>query len=310
MVKDQPSVSVVISIYNEGNRIEETIQSILNQSFQNFEVLLVEDVSENESSLIIKRLQKSDSRLVYLYNEFKIGFVRSLNLGLSKSNGKYIARIDSGDLWERDKLKIQMELFKKQPELCLLGTQVFFINEDGNLIGQSHYPLSKKEIGFWILKGNNPIMHSSAVFRNGTQYNESFSQTEDLELWSRLFLKGEAANLKQPLVKYRLSANSLSLIHRPTDIQNSLNIATYFFMRLTGKEAVSKYQRVADNRVFSYLYRQGTRLKYFNFYIGQMLILIAHLFYPRLFFLRIQTKIFSMFYIYKYRKMNEKYKKY
>ncbi len=205
-----PLISVIMPVYNAEKYLEESIQSILNQTFTDFEFIIINDGSKDKSLEIIKRYQKKDKRIILLNNKVNLKLQRSLNKGLSIAKGKYIARMDADDISLPERFSIQFEFLEKHPSVFLVGGSVIVISEKGNKIG-----MFKKYTNFKKLKrklsSSNPFIHPSVLFRNTKEfsYREKFVCSEDYDIYLRMLSSGKIIlNLPNVLVKYRISNTS------------------------------------------------------------------------------------------------------
>ena len=202
-------VSVVLATFNEKQEnLLDSINSVLNQSYTNLELIICIEPNEANKKLLFK-LAKIDRRIRVFTNPNKLGFTKSLNRSISLSNGKYIARIDSDDIWKDDKLKLQISYLELNPEVSILGTDCELIDENGKKIGYRRYPKNIK-LGFIF---QSSLCHPSIIMKkeiidNFGPYNEDFEMCEDLELWLRM-LKNKIVlkNLNIDLIQYRVREN-------------------------------------------------------------------------------------------------------
>lgn len=161
-----PEVSIIMPVYNGEEFLNLSIDSVINQGFKDFEFIIINDASFDGTSRILDGFQQKEGRIKVLNNEYRLGVVKSLNIGLNNARGSLIARIDADDRWYRNKLKLQVEAFNQDPDLMLLGTQKRLIDETGNEIIQRKmfhyydYPDVKRNI-----HKANIFNHSSVVFR-------------------------------------------------------------------------------------------------------------------------------------------------
>jgi glycosyltransferase involved in cell wall biosynthesis len=210
-------VSVIISTYNDKNTLLHAINSVLNQTYKDFELILINDGSTDCSLNIIKEYLEKDNRII-LINKENSGLTKSLNIGLKKAKGKYIARIDADDIWKLTKLEKQIKFLEKNQNYGLIGTAYDEIDEYGNIIYKKQRTLlllNDKDIKKNIVKFN-PFFHSSVVFRkeilsNIGFYNESFKYTQDYEFWIRIISSYKVINLDEILASRRYSENMISI---------------------------------------------------------------------------------------------------
>ncbi|MDX2173404.1 MAG: glycosyltransferase [Bacteroidota bacterium] len=206
-----PLISIILPVYNAQDYIKESIDSILNQTYKNFEFIIINDGSTDKSEEII--LSFNDSRIKY-FSQKNIGLAGTLNVGLNFATGIYIARQDQDDISHKDRLEKQIDYLEKNPSILLLGTRAkIFSNSQQDLRFHNH-ATHPAELKFDLLF-DNPFVHSSVMFKKEIineigNYNTDKSFFEDYELWSRFSAKGSVANLKNVLVDYRHHEQGLS----------------------------------------------------------------------------------------------------
>ena len=192
-----------MSVYNGEQYLKEAIESILNQSFKNFEFIIINDGSTDETKHFIKSY--NDIRIVYLENEKNIGLTKSLNLGIKKAKGEYIARMDADDISFCTRLQKQMNLLEIKPELDICGT-FYTILPNGI---KRFLPVTNSDIKLSIFNGINPIAHPTVMFRKSSLYkfnlfyNENIQYGQDYELWTRALPNFTFENIPEQLLLYR-----------------------------------------------------------------------------------------------------------
>ncbi len=229
MLNKNVEVSVLMSAYNSENFIEDAIESILNQTYINFEFIIVDDGSTDKTLSIIKSFK--DKRIKLIQNSKNLGLTKSLNIGLEIAEGKYVARMDADDICKLDRLFLQLNFLKNNPDVGVLGTDITFINETGkkfesvaklkklktrNLIS---YFINKQKpkthnLCVWYLLFKNCFYHPTVMFNKEIIINSGgykARRSEDLDLWIRLYNKTKFANLKTPLLYHRIHSNQTSL---------------------------------------------------------------------------------------------------
>lgn len=195
-----PLVSMVMPVYNGEKFVVETINSILNQSYSNFEFIIVDDGSTDSTYALISSI--SDSRIKIIRNEENKGIAYSFNVGIANSKGKYIAHIGADDLAHKDRFKYQVDFLENNPMVGICGTQATFF---GIKKGVSNMPLTHDEIASSIIF-RSPMIHATIMGRSEIfRENQYFSTPtgEDWNLWYRLIPKTKFANLKQNLGSIR-----------------------------------------------------------------------------------------------------------
>jgi teichuronic acid biosynthesis glycosyltransferase TuaG len=204
-------VSIVTPVYNIGNFLKETVDSVLTQSYKNWELLLIDDNSSDDSADIIRMYEKKDSRIKGFYLPENKGAGNSRNVGLDNADGEYIAFLDSDDLWLPDKLEQQVNFFKNRKEVQILYSWYSIIDEKG---AESVYFKAPSKLNFARLKYNNYILTSTLICTKQAVANIRFSLMRVRQDWVFFLdiLKGEsyAYCIPKVLVKYRKMANSLS----------------------------------------------------------------------------------------------------
>ena len=208
-----PKISVIMSVYNGEEYLEESIQSIVNQTFKDFEFIIINDCSTDNSLKIIKRYAQKDNRIKLINNTKNIGLTISLNKSLHIATGKYIARQDCDDISLRTRLQVQYNFLETHPDTFLCGSSVLIIDDNSRLISLREALTGVKTIRM-ALKQNNCIVHPSIMFRNNKQifYRDKFKYAQDYDLYLRLLSENKRLeNIKQPLIKYRINSKSISI---------------------------------------------------------------------------------------------------
>lgn len=205
-----PLVSVVMCVYNERiDFLRESVESILNQTFARFRLIIVDDSDDDEVVSHLEQVASEDDRLDYVHNPERLGFVRSLNLGLSRASTDLIARVDSDDVMVPDRLERQVQYLSSHPEVGIVGSSFHKINERGQRLGVRRYPSSSRQIER-AMTMRSALAHPTVMMRRNVidligPYDESFSRAEDYDLWMRAMSHGiRMANIPEPLMLYRV----------------------------------------------------------------------------------------------------------
>lgn len=203
-------VSVVMATFNEPvNYITAAIKSILEQSYTNIELIIVDDSTNEETVYTINYFAKEDKRVKVLRESVRIGFVKALNKGLQEAKGQYIARMDGDDIAESNRLEVQWKYMELHKNIDVLGGDMNIIDERGIIVSKRCYPTNKAYLWIWSLF-RTPLGHPTVMFRrtiidSNLLYNVSFCKAEDIEFWLRLKNKGyHFANLAYPVLNYRV----------------------------------------------------------------------------------------------------------
>lgn len=205
-------VSVLLSVYNGQNHLKQCIESVLNQSYQEFEFIIIDDNSNDNSAQIIKSYQ--DDRIFFVQNDENIGLTKSLNKALSLAKGKYIARIDHDDIYLKNKLQKQIDFVTKNPQCKILFTDVIKIDEFGNEL-PCYSRIKTPEDIYYHMHFINPVIHPTVMIEKSViisvgGYDEDFKFAQDYELWSRLLYQYKFFKLNEPLLKYRVNSKQIS----------------------------------------------------------------------------------------------------
>ena len=205
-----PLVSVVMSVFNAEEFVGKAIESILNQTFNDFEFINVNDGSVDGTPDILEKYGKNDKRIKIITHENK-GLTKCLNIGINNSSGKYIARQDADDFSYPERIENQVNTFKNDSNLILLGTRAI-INIKGFMYETPFY--TKTEITNKIKK-YNIFVHSSVMFRRSEfmkigMYNELYKTAQDYEAWIKLSALGKLSILDNVLVERTVRKNSIS----------------------------------------------------------------------------------------------------
>ena len=210
-----PKVSVLMSVYNSELYLAEAIESILSQSFTDFEFIIVDDGSTDESNKIIQDYAGADKRIRHVTLSENHGLAGALNHGLSLANGTYIARMDSDDISLPTRFQQQIAFIDNNPEVGVLGSRMQVVNKDKQLLFDYDVPLAHSLI-VWNLFFGRTFAHPSVMMRrdvlqsvNG--YNATLNAAQDVDLWARLVGLTKFSNLPDKLVTYRTHDRATSV---------------------------------------------------------------------------------------------------
>ncbi|MCM8824400.1 MAG: glycosyltransferase [Candidatus Omnitrophica bacterium] len=197
-----PKVSVIMAAYNEEKNISKAIESILSQTFENFEFIIINDGSTDRTEEIIKKYQKKTTR-IHLISKENTGLADSLNLGIRHSRGEYIARMDADDIADEKRLEIQVNFLENNPEIALVGSWCYLIDLDNNRRIECRSPILDKEIRKYMQK-DNPFIHSSVMMRRSVIKKvggyDRIQGMEDYGLWIRIAKNYKVANIPMFLI--------------------------------------------------------------------------------------------------------------
>jgi len=202
-----------MSVFNGEGYLKQSIQSILCQTFTDFEFIIIDDCSMDSTIKIINTYK--DKRIRLIKNKINIGLSASLNIGIRASRGRYILRADADDISLPERLETQYNFMEKNPKIGILGTGYYAINKYGERKQVYIYPEDDIELRWKLLTGPvfphpTVMLRKKVLIENDIFYNEKFSATQDYDLWSRLIHYTNGTNLSFPLIEYRHHSKSIS----------------------------------------------------------------------------------------------------
>jgi glycosyltransferase involved in cell wall biosynthesis len=232
-----PLVSIIMTSYNHEKFIFIAIKSVLNQTFTDLELIIIDDASKDNSREIIKDYSKKDGRITTVFHEDNRGIAKTLNEGIEKAGGKYIAFIGSDDVWHKDKLQKQIEILGKNEDL-IVWSEGEIIDADGNPTGelftQKQWASKKKKSGniFEILLPRNFIFGSSVIFKRKNakdiRFNEALKYLNDHQYYVDLAKKYEYFFFPESLAQYRIHGGNATLSDERGWLRDRIIINDYF----------------------------------------------------------------------------------
>jgi glycosyltransferase involved in cell wall biosynthesis len=210
--KLNPKVTVLIAVYNGERFLREALDSVLAQTFTDFELLVVNDGSTDETATILESY--SDGRIRIITNRRNIGVVGSLRRGLNYARGEYIARIDADDIALPERLEKQVEYLDLHPEVGMVSSRCLVIDGDGRLVSSSSAQ-TPEEI-YYLLAFHDPIYNPTVTFRKalvlslGGYGDDSVNRVEDYDLWVRISRRAKIVELDEILAQYRIHSANLT----------------------------------------------------------------------------------------------------
>ncbi len=208
-----PEVSIVMPVHNGASWLHEAVESVLRQSFTAFELLIIDDGSQDESPAISSRFARRDRR-VRVIRQSKLDLASTLNRGFSEAAASVIARIDADDRAAPERIECQIRFLRAHPEIGLVGSWAEKIDARGRHLGWLRPETRSREL-IGILQWTNPFIHSSIMLRADIArrlggYRRAFKAAEDYDLWLRFAEVTNVANLPEFLVQYRRHARNVS----------------------------------------------------------------------------------------------------
>ncbi|NJD98894.1 glycosyltransferase [Thermococcus sp. LS1] len=255
----RPTVSVIMPSYNHSRFIEEAIQSVLNQTFDDFELIIIDDSSSDNSQEIIQKFAEIDSRIKPIFHKKNMGIARTLNDGLRASKGEFIAFIASDDVWVPNKLEVQLEILARNEDL-VVWSEGEIIDANGNPTGQAfterHNATNRKKSGriFEELLKGNFIFGSSMILKRKNldkiRFDESLKYLNDYKFVVDLAWKYEYHFIKNPLAKYRIHGRNTILSDKKGWLIDAVRVNKYFLEqygdRISRKLRAMLYYRIAS----------------------------------------------------------------
>lgn len=218
-----------MAVYNGRGSVERAVDSVLDQTFSDFELILVDDGSTDGTRELLASYETKDPRVRLFLNPANLGQTRSLNVGLAQARGRYLARMDADDACLPERFERQVEFLEAHPEVGILGTYCTPFDSAGNLGPVMDPPVTDLAIRYRSLIGN-PFLHPTVMLRSDIlgrepiRYDEGFRTAQDYELWTRLLDHTRGANLVEPLVLYSYEFG-VTQTHRPEQLMNHDTLA-------------------------------------------------------------------------------------
>ena len=213
-MSDSPTISVLMSVYNGERYLAEAMDSIIGQTFRDFELIVIDDGSKDSSPAMLRDYAKRDPRVKVTVRENK-GLTITLNEAFAQSRGKYLARMDCDDVALPTRFEKQLAFLNANPDVVCAGGYFQLIDGAGRLLTTLSVPTSDAEVQAKLLVGHNSITHPCAMIRRTAMerargYDTRFKTSQDLDLWLRLGEIGKLANVPHPILKFRLHESSVS----------------------------------------------------------------------------------------------------
>lgn len=268
-----PRVTVLMSVYNSAKYLPEAIESILNQSYEDFEFLIINDGSTDDSLKIIKDYTDKRIRLITRKNK---GLTASLNEGISKAKGEFIARQDSDDVSVPNRLKDEVEFLDDNPSVGLVGSNYTIMDKSGKKLVTTNVFTHPNDLKLCQITcnqyGHGSIMMRKTIANECNGYDKSVGYVEDYDLWTKISRVSDIANIEKPLYLYRRLDESITRQNLDLQIQQTFEVRDRAFQHflknrrqyrvLFYKASGSEYKRrkAVLFRDIAYLYRKNDRL--------------------------------------------------
>ncbi len=225
-----PVVSIIMPTYNRLKMLERAIESVFDQSYSDWELIIIDDASTDETECKMRELDAKEEKVKYMRIP-KItgkGISEYLNIGLRNSRGKYIARIDDDDYWcHKDKLKIQVEFLDNNSEYVVVGGGVILVDEKGDELFRYLKKETDEEIRNFALF-SNPFTHATVLFKKDIAMElggyKHIKHVEDMELWLRMGKVGKLYNMKEYFITYMTAGQNKSFTHQRENSKTVLEV--------------------------------------------------------------------------------------
>ena len=245
-MSNNPKISVVMSSYNRKDYVKEAIESILNQTYKDFEFIIIDDCSTDGTRDIIEKYAQNDKRIIFIKNDKNMDYNFNFRKGFEIAKGKYIARMDDDDISLPNRFEKQVEFMEQNPDITVLGT---FIETFGNSCAKSWVDESDSDVLNILMNFYNPMCHPSVMIRNSflKKHNLNYSPdalyAEEYDLWKNIIFKGgKLANLPEILVNYRTHDKQVSTKSKTSKIQynTAVNVKKEMLGRFFNKKETKK----------------------------------------------------------------------
>ncbi|WP_029904120.1 glycosyltransferase family 2 protein [Prevotella sp. 10(H)] len=252
---NNPLVSVLIPCYNVEKYVEESVNSILKQTYTNLQVILINDCSTDRTGEILQRLAGEDSRITIFENEKNLKLIVTLNKGLAYCKGEYIARMDADDISLPTRIEKEVTFLERNRDHDIVSTLFYaFRTENPGKRDFHHSPLKDEELRAYLLFKSG-ICHPAVMIRKrvftelGLGFETEYLHVEDYALWSKAMYKTKLANVGEPLLLYRVHKSQISSVHEDLQTDNKKKVFKIHCRHLglpTDNEFIDIYSSVAE----------------------------------------------------------------
>ena len=265
---NKPLVSVLIPCYNVEKYVEESVNSILNQTYTNLEVITINDCSKDSTGDILHAMAKNDSRITVVDNDRNLKLIDTLNKGIKLCKGDYIARMDADDIALPTRIEKEVEFLEKNKDHDIVSTLFYaFRSDNPGRRDLHHSPLTDTELRAYMLFKSG-ICHPAVMIRKrvftelGLSFEKEYLHVEDYALWSEAIYKTKLANIGEPLLLYRVHQQQVSSLHEDLQAENKKKVFKIHCKHLglpADNDFIDVYASVAEcvplHSSFSYLDR-------------------------------------------------------
>jgi len=238
---EEPTISVLMSVYNGDEYLIESIESIINQTYTNFEFIIINDCSTDNTEPIIAQYAQQDKRIKLFNNQENIGLTKSLNKGLNLARGKYIARQDADDISLPRRLEKQLLVLERSSNVVLVSCNLEIINAAGTTINKEKRACKPFLLSWYLIFYNHIGGHSQVIFRKDKAialggYSPDFKYSQDYEFWCRLIDVGDILILPETLLKKREHEHTITATKRSKQLEYAFTVSQQNIKKLIAKE--------------------------------------------------------------------------
>ena len=269
-LESRTAVTVLMAVYNGEDWLERSIASVLNQTYSNFEFIIVNDGSQDKSRQIAEKFALADSRIRTFHKE-NTGLADSLNYGLERARGAWVARLDADDICRPDRLEKQLKAVNMDKSLVLIGSGLNIVNEHDHIVQTYCYPTHHSALLHSLSHALPFFAHSSAFFnldlaKSVGGYRIQFLRSQDLDLWLRLAECGNIASISEPLVSIRKHSKQMSSENsgRLQTVYSHMAMAGYWLRWLGRPDPFEKNNNEDFGRFKAYLERRLKEARVFE----------------------------------------------
>jgi len=269
-----PFITILMAVNRDEGLLSDTINSVLTQTYSNFEFLIINDGTDNG---VIDTVKEFDDSRIKLINIEKYGLTKSLNHGLNICEGEYIARQDGGDISYPQRLQKQVSKMVKHPNLALLGTCIKNLTKNGEYLGDTIFPDSMEmiinHIGFQNTFWHGTVMFTKKVATQLNGYREEYKMAQDYDFWLRISECYDIANLNEVLYERRVDKNSISLRTKKIQVKFAKIARNAHEARIKNEvENLSELEKMNEYCEKAQVSMQHTEGDY-HFYCGRLLLI-------------------------------------
>lgn len=253
---NQPLITVLMPCYNAAPYLAEALESIINQTYQNLEILCINDGSTDDTGKILEEYATKDTRIQIIHNDTNLKLIKSLNKGIDLAKGDFIARMDADDISAPERIEKELDFMMQNTEVDVVGCTCYVINETGSILSKKRLRQHNSNSIFFASFFYVPIGHPELLIRTKVLKENHFLEeehavhTEDYELWTRLLrLDHKLKNIDLPLHYFRINPNSVSRKFTTIQDNNFVECARRHVDAFFHRDIETKIMQVVVNRI-------------------------------------------------------------